>query len=266
MSILSGYVIIISEGIYMKTDRKKYLRLLLLVPEFLLILIFNAASPIYNEGNISAIGFLILLMLVTICFDLVKKLWKKKAGRAVITAVTAFTAAGFIYAGVLSGLMISALNDQPAEPKVLIVLGCQVKGTRPSRMLARRLDAAFEEMQAHPDVTVIVSGGRGSGEAVSEAECMKKYLVEKGADPERIVKEDKSTSTAENLRFSLELTDERDITIVTDGYHQYRASLMAKKEGAENVTAVSADTEKRFLPTYWVREWLGITHFFVFGK
>ncbi|SDA17525.1 Uncharacterized SAM-binding protein YcdF, DUF218 family [Ruminococcus sp. YE71] len=245
---------------------KKYLRLLLLIPEFLLLGIFNAAAPIYNEGNISAIAFIIVLMFVTVCFDGFAALWKTKVGKAVLSAVMALTAAGFLYAGVLSGLMYNAMTNTPEDPKVIVVLGCQVQGTQPSRMLARRLDAAFGIMQEYPDAQVIVSGGRGSGEAITEAECMKKYLTAKGADPDRIITEDKSTSTAENLRYSLALTDERDITIVSDGYHQYRASLIAKAEGAESVTAISADTEKRFLPTYWVREWLGITHFFLLGR
>lgn len=87
---------------------------------------------------------------------------------------------------------------------------------------------------------------------------------------EELPVEDKSTSTYENIQNSLKILDElgmsHDMTIVTDGFHQYRASLIAKAQGVENVTAYSAYTEPRYLFTYWVREWLGLTHFFMLGS
>ena len=105
---------------------------------------------------------------------------------------------------------------------------------------------------------------------ISEALAMKNYLLEKGMDSDRIIMEDKSTSTYENIQNSLKILDElgmsHDMTIVTDGFHQYRASLIAKAQGVENVTAYSAYTEPRYLFTYWVREWLGLTHFFMLGS
>lgn len=166
--------------------------------------------------------------------------------------------------------MYQAQENEPKETDLIIVLGCKVKGERPSRMLRRRLDAAYEAMQKHPDALVVLSGGKGSDEKISEAEGMRRYLVEKGADESRLIMEDKSTNTFENIKFSFAITDKlgcgRDITIVTDGFHQYRASLIAKQEGAKNVTAYSANTQPKYVPTYWVREWLGLTHFFVFGN
>ena len=81
--------------------------------------------------------------------------------------------------------------------------------------------------------------------------------------------EDKSTTTFENLKFTFAKLDEmgicRDITIVTDGYHQYRASLIAKEQGAGEVTSYSADTEFRHVASHWVREWFALTKFFIFG-
>ena len=125
-------------------------------------------------------------------------------------------------------------------------------------------------MQKNPEAVCVVSGGKGSDEKISEAEAMRRYLVDKGLDESRIIMEDKSTSTFENIKFTFAITDKlalgRDITIVTDGFHQYRASLIAKKEGAGEVKAYSAHTEPRYAPAYWVREWLGLTHFFVFGN
>ena len=73
----------------------------------------------------------------------------------------------------------------------------------------------------------------------------------------------KCVSPSHSLKILDELGMSHDMTIVTDGFHQYRASLIAKAQGVENVTAYSAYTEPRYLFTYWVREWLGLTHFFM---
>lgn len=90
-------------------------------------------------------------------------------------------------------------------------------------------------MNDNPDTLCIVSGGKGDDEKISEALAMKNYLLEKGMDSDRIIMEDKSTSTYENIQNSLKILDElgmsHDMTIVTDGFHQYRASLIAKAQG-----------------------------------
>ncbi len=200
----------------------------------------------------------------------IKKIWGHGAGKFGLIFVSTLILAGIIYVGILSILMYKAQENRPEKANVIVVLGCQVKGERPSRMLRRRLDAAITAMNDNPDTLCIVSGGKGDDEKISEALAMKNYLLEKGMDSDRIIMEDKSTSTYENIQDSLKILDElgmsHDMTIVTDGFHQYRASLIAKAQGVENVTAYSAYTEPRYLFTYWVREWLGLTHFFMLGS
>lgn len=249
-------------------------RYVILAVEIFFLLLFIMPLPIVNSGNIAGMLFFIMLILMTAFFRqfciMLARLWGKIPGRVLIIAAAIFLAAGFIYVGILSVKMYKAQKNAPQDTELIVVLGCQVRGERPSRMLRRRLDVAYDAMEKHPNAICVVSGGQGSGENISEAEAMKRYLVEKGADESRIIMENKSTSTFENIKFTFEITDKlgcgRDITIVTDGFHQYRASLIAKQEGAEEVTAYSSSTEARFLPTYWVREWLGLTHFWVFGN
>ncbi|MCR5120833.1 MAG: YdcF family protein [Ruminococcus sp.] len=244
---------------------------ILLVTEIALILAFLAAFPVVNAGNIIGIAVCGAAAFLTLdAFGIRTALvnaWKNSlpARIGLCGAAVVFTA-GIIIAAVLSIGMVRAMNNAPEkEPKLVIVLGCQVRGERPSKMLARRLDIAYGVMERYPSAMVVVSGGKGSDEAISEAECMKRYLTEKGADVSRIIMEDTSTTTFENISNSFAITDPmglgRDITIVTDGYHQYRAALIAKSMGAGEVTAVSANTEKRFIPTYWVREWLALAWF-----
>lgn len=188
---------------------------------------------------------------------------RNKFGKAavilIITGIIIFFTIGMI----ISFFMIGAINNKPDTPDTVIVLGCKVKGTRPSLMLQRRLDTAYNYLSEHEDIKVIVSGGKGDDEEISEAECMKAYLIEKGISSERILKEDKSTNTYENFKFSYEIMQARNLgnkaTVVTDGYHQLRAGMLAKDTGLET-TALSAPTSPWLIPTYWLREWLAVTY------
>lgn len=83
------------------------------------------------------------------------------------------------------------------------MLGAGLNGDKPSAVLEMRLEKARLYLQEHPQTVVIVSGGQGPTEPVSEAESMKNWLMEKGIPNSRIIMEDKSTTTAENIRYSL---------------------------------------------------------------
>jgi len=169
--------------------------------------------------------------------------------------------AGIIMVSVFSVLMIKAMNDFPEKPYAVIVLGCKINGEAPSKMLRQRLDTAENYLKENPDIICIVSGGQGGDEIIPEAVAMKNYLVAKGIGEDRILVENKSKSTLENLKFSKKLMDENklgnNVTIITDGYHQFRAGMLASEAGFVS-NAVSAKTELYLLPTYWVREWFGI--------
>ena len=109
----------------------------------------------------------------------------------------------------------------------MIVLGCAVRGERVSLTLARRLDAALSYLEQNPEACVVVSGGQGAGEHISEAEAMHRYLTERGIAESRILLEDKSMSTLENFRFSKALIDEAigpdaKLVFVTTRFHVFR--------------------------------------------
>lgn len=230
-------------------------------------------ARIVNIGNLFGLAASILLLLCILFRDplwqWLQKLREHKAGKITLSVIGGVIAAGLLLCLVLSIMMGAAANRKPKqEPAAVIVLGCKVNGTQPSLMLSRRLNAAYDYLTANPDVPVLVSGGQGSNEDISEAQCMAEYLMEKGIAAERILLEDKSTSTSENLRFSKAILEEQGITgeymLATDAFHQYRAQYLAKQEGM-TCCAVSAETSWYLLPTYWVREWFGILHAWVFG-
>ncbi|MGN0675457.1 MAG: YdcF family protein [Oscillospiraceae bacterium] len=173
-----------------------------------------------------------------------------------------------ILAAVISVFMISSANSPPTGNTTVIILGCKVRGETPSLMLSKRISAAYDYLKENPETMCIVSGGQGSDEFISEAECMKRVLVEKGISPDRIIMEDCSTSTDENIRFSIAKMEEYGltggVTIVTSEYHQLRAKMIANDYGLES-SSISAQTAWYLLPTYWLREWFGVTYKFLFG-
>ncbi|MCD7717620.1 MAG: YdcF family protein [Lachnospiraceae bacterium] len=121
-------------------------------------------------------------------------------------AVFALLAAAFVIILVVGSRIVSTMCTVPQENlDYVIVLGAQVRGTSPSLSLKKRLDCAAEYAEENPDTTFILSGGQGSDEDISEAECMAQYLAAAGVSKDRLVMEDASTSTRENLIFSAEI-------------------------------------------------------------
>ena len=238
------------------------------LPLFLLPLSLSVGV---NIGNATGIAVALLFVIYGLFFNRVNRMVRKCKEHRFLRWFVYFTeGVTIIVLGlviVLTTLMLRAMNNEPKGQETLVVLGCKVRGEIPSLSLQERLDAALEYMQEHPDVYCVVSGGQGPGENISEAECMYRYLTENGIDQSRIYKEDKSTSTRENLEFSLKVIRENhlseEIAIVTSEYHQYRASLVAKDLGIES-TAICGKTAKWLFPTYYIRELYGILYQWVF--
>ncbi len=222
---------------------------------------------IANIGNITGIMVGALLG----CYGLfmphinkwIVRLWAKRSGKAVLSVAGFLAVAAVILVMIESICMVVACRTAPANDATVVVLGCKARGERPSVMLRCRLDAAYEYLNAHPDAVCVLSGGQGADESVTEAECMYMYLTGKGIATERLYKEEASTSTVENLKNSLEVIraeglNER-IAIVTDGFHEYRAHLVADSLGIE-CGAVPAHTAGWLFMTYYIRELYGILY------
>lgn len=142
----------------------------------------------------------------------------------------------------------------------MIVLGAQVHEDGPSVVLKYRLDAAIDYLNANPDTICIVSGGQGANEPFPEAKGMADYLTEHGIDEERILLEDKSTNTVENIKYSKALIKQSydSVGIVTNNFHVYRAVQIAKVQGVEGICGIAADSNLLYLPNNMLRECCGI--------
>lgn len=150
----------------------------------------------------------------------------------------------------------------------LIVLGAQIYENGPSDVLRRRLDVAAAYLKENPDTLVIVSGGKGSNEPVTEAQGMYEYLLTAGIGADRILKEDTSGNTYENLLNSSHLLhrEEDKIIVVTNNFHVYRATKIAEKMGYADVYGLAADSYPLMLPNNMLREFFGIIKDFLWGN
>lgn len=158
-------------------------------------------------------------------------------------------------------LIVSKMNSKSEKDvDYVIVLGAQVRGERVTKSLAKRLDAAYDYLVENENTKVVCTGGQGNGENVSEAFAEKRYLMEKGITEDRIIMEDKSTSTYENLKFSLEIIENKDadIAIVTNNFHVYRAVMLGEHVGFKNLSGIAGKSDNRLLLNYMVREGLAL--------
>lgn len=181
---------------------------------------------------------------------------------------------GVLFIGILAfvvaeGCIFAHYRDQ-GRPDLdyIIVLGAQMKPAGPSVVLKFRLDAAYDYLIANEDTICVVSGGQGANEPCTEAQGMYDYLVERGISPERILMEDKSTDTSENIAFSAEVIGgtDKDIGIVTNNFHVFRGMMLARHAGFENACGISARSNIYFQPNNLVREFFGIMKDLVCGN
>ena len=228
-------------------------------------------AGILNIGNITGIVVALLFTLYMIFMPMVNEwlnaLWQMGNMKWVLSGCGALVVGIAILAIVETGCIISANMKAPAENATAVVLGCRVYGERASLSLVERLEAARAYLEENPEASCVVSGGQGPGENISEAECMYRWLVAKGIDASRIYKEDKSTSTEENIGFSKKVIEENGlnekIAIVTSEYHSYRATMIAEKCELSCGTA-SGQTAIWLFPTYYVRELYAILAEWIF--
>ena len=177
---------------------------------------------------------------------------------------------------VLAALEANVLMNRNGMPAVradaVVVLGAGVNGTEPSLSLRTRLDAALDYLEENPEVPVVLTGGQGYGEEITEARCMYNYLTQRGVDPERLFLEERAANTSENFGFSKPLLAAEDVDIetdlvavVTNDFHIYRAGVIAAREGYELTFGVPAELPWLHLEiNYCIREAFALVKTLIF--
>ena len=179
--------------------------------------------------------------------------WQLVLGVLVLAAAAAFTLCEL-------PVLRAAHTDADPASDYLIVLGAKVNGTTPSHAMEDRLTAALDYLNAYPESTVIVSGGQGDDEGISEAEAMAVWLRAHGIDDSRILLEDRSESTRENLENSFAIIRSRGgdpadgVAIVTSEYHLYRAREIAAALGARPIGVAAKTGIFGMQVNYFIRE------------
>jgi uncharacterized SAM-binding protein YcdF (DUF218 family) len=184
---------------------------------------------------------------------------------------TFFMVIGVLTLGVILyfGFLHSKIRDHsnievPLHADYIIILGARVKGEIPSLALQYRIDAAANYMKKNKETLAIASGGQGPGEDITEAEAIKRGLLKHGVDGNRIILEDKSTDTVENITFSKKLIPDHLETglIVSNDFHLYRAKSIAKDQGL-SLQGIPAETPTIAIPKSYLREYLAITKYYL---
>lgn len=167
---------------------------------------------------------------------------------------------GLIFFLYVESMILRASVQMPTDPQdYVIILGAHVRSSGPSKALALRLNKALEYAEDHPDTIFIVSGGQGSNEPCTESSVMKQYLIRHGMDASRILEEDQSTNTRENLLFSKKRIPEgSSVGIISNGFHICRALHLAETLGYENASGIPAKSDLPTQPANLLREFFAV--------
>ncbi|MGX7024052.1 YdcF family protein [Vagococcus hydrophili] len=151
----------------------------------------------------------------------------------------------------------------------MLILGAQVKGKTkedayPSVVLRERLDTAAAYLEEYPEAVVIVCGGQGADEPDSEANVMKNYLIKQGIPKNKIIMEDTSTRTKENILNAQKKQPLNNTVIVTSDFHVFRAKLLAKRLGIESVSGLPAVSNNSAIFKSYTREIIALAYGLLF--
>ena len=221
-------------------------------------------------------GFLLVGLGAVLVLALLLDRWaeKSKAGRlcrrVFQTALTLVLVPLIIIEGYVINVGRSDLSALPAD--AVVVLGAGVNGTQPSLSLYTRLTMALDYLEKNPDIPVVLTGGRGYGEEITEAQCMYDWLTARGVDPERLILEEQAGNTAENFAFSRKLLEEQginpaedNVAVVTNDFHIARSRLIAARQGYGYAFGVPAELPWLHLEVnYYLREAFAMVKTWIF--
>ena len=182
--------------------------------------------------------------------------------RKLLRALRILLCAALIFFLAVEGVILcGGMMEAEQGLNYIVVLGARVNGTVPSGSLRNRIRVGAEYLRDNPQTIAVLSGAQGSGEEISEARCMYDNMVAAGIDPARLILEEQSTDTAENLRNSRALIPEgASAGLVTNNFHIFRALALARNQGWTDVRGIPVATTMLSLPHYLMREFVGVVY------
>ncbi len=241
-----------------------------LIPILFIVLGAFCYSAVHGHEFLGLICF--CLSAVSVCYILLGMLKRRMVTKMLRTVLSTVLCVGILVFAVTEVLVLSASTGDPESYcEYIIVLGAKVRDTTPSLSLTERIHTAYDYLSDHPKTIAVLSGGQGEDENISEAQCMFEQLTAMGIDEDRLWLEAKSTSTWENLNYSLALIEKETGTrpgkagILSSEYHLYRAGLFAEDCGFEAV-GIPARTQRFSIRlNYFLREVAGVWHYLILG-
>ena len=228
--------------------------------------IFKGYFNIGNKAGIAICLYVLLFYTNTPVFEYVRTFCHSSALLTYLWNVLSFCIYAFCaYAVIITLLMLTASLIKPQKGATAITLGNRATKDGPGKLLKGRIKATCKYLDKHADTTAILSGGKCKKDYIEEAFCMYNELKKLGIEPDRLIIEDKSRSTYENILFSYRIINNTDnnknLAIVTDRFHQLRARFIVRKLKIQaKVGAVNSATPFLYIPTYYVREWFGLPY------
>ena len=240
------------------------------------LLLYLAAGLMVMAGSLTIVpGFkfsIILCFAFAVLSVAVYFLLKHPKGKQLCQVICILLILGIVAAAITGGFIVSAANPgQLPDCDYIVVLGAGVRGSVPSLTLSERIGAAYDYLTAHPDATAILCGGQGPGEDITEAACMYRELTKMGIDTNRLLKEDQSTSTMENLTFALDVAEDatgvrpNTIGIVSSEYHIFRANRFAENLELEAFGIPAKTTWFPLRLNYYLREIMAVWKYLLLG-
>ena len=239
----------------------------------LCLLYFICIKVIFFHTSFSSFWLIIGAILILIGLNKSKTLYvfsslpKLVRGGIVVVLSLLFIS----YLIIQSLIVFNGFHKDTTKPDYAIVLGAGLIGDKISTSLYYRLTAAVEFHNLYPDVKIVVSGGQGPDELLSEAAAMKKFLIEKGIDEDDIIIEDKSTNTYENFLYTKNKLKELDnkehisLTVITNNFHMFRAKSLSKQLGFKTY-GYPGKTHKFLALNFFVREVPAVIKSYLFDK
>lgn len=247
--------------------------LVLLGAFFMLDAVFAAQLSNINLGIIMPFVIGLPLLILGVFYPTITKIWNEFRFLLLIKwgMIICYGLFSLLFLTTTMLIKTAASDPIPDNSDALIVLGAGIRGDRPSRILAYRLDKAIEVYDSlGGDVMIIVSGGMGNNEQYAESYVMKNYLVEHGVPADKIIEEDESTSTEENFLLSKALIEKKlgadaSLCFVTTEFHVFRAERLAERLGVSAAGIAARDYAPLELNNY-LRECAAIVQHFILGK
>jgi uncharacterized SAM-binding protein YcdF (DUF218 family) len=233
--------------------------LLVVIIGLLFVLFGKSIGVLFVIANILGV---IMIMFLSNLYKKTGRLWFRWASWIGKIAYCLFLLSFILIEGFIIYELQESKKVDPHNIDFVIILGAGLHGEKPSKTLETRLEAGAHFLMVNRDIPVVVSGGQGPGESISEAAAMGMYLKNAGIEENRIFYENKSTTTYENLKYSKQLIEqlglkEPTVLIITNDYHIVRAKMIAKEVGFRNY-GLGADSPFFVKINYFIREYFGI--------